>query len=132
MLFLYIICSQSQKMYVTAKQKPDDVSALLSALSLQLNLYYFDALNYSRTISQPISVWNKTVFKPDLCLMMSNSRSQYYARYRWRLIAEYSEEVWAYREINCEEINARQKNARRRNVELSRLHNENEYLGEKL
>ena len=35
-----------QKMYVTAKQKRDDTSALLSALTLHLNSYYFDVLNF--------------------------------------------------------------------------------------
>ena len=62
--------------------------------------------------------------------MIPNNRIQYYTRYRQRHIA--SEAARTYRENNCDEFNARQRYARRRNVELSRLHNENEYLGEKL
>ena len=67
---------------------------------------------------------------PDLHLMMPNNRSQYYARYRQRNIAEYSS-ARTYRKNIGVEINARQRKGRRRNVELSRLyrlHNENEYL----
>ena len=42
---------------------------------------------------------------------------------------EYSEAAGFYRENNPDEINVCQRNVHRRNVEISRLHNENEYLG---
>ena len=49
MIFFYISCRQSQKMYVIANQKRDDTSAILSALLLQLNFhYYFYILNFFR------------------------------------------------------------------------------------
>ena len=83
MLCLCISCSESQKMHATAKQKRDDVLALM----LQLNSYYFDDLN----CFSPISILTKIVFSPDLCLMMSNNRSPQYTLYRQRHISEYSE-----------------------------------------
>ena len=62
-------------MYVTAKYKQDDISALLSALTLKLNSFYFGVFNCflskSKTIFQPIPICDKTVFQPDLCSMMS-------------------------------------------------------------
>ena len=60
--------------------------------------------------------------------MVLNHRSQYYTRYQQRHADEYSEAARNYRENNRDEINARQRNAHRRNNELSRLHNEDEYL----
>ena len=62
--------------------------------------------------------------------MMLNSRSQYYTRYRQRHITEYFDAAKTYQENNSDEINACQRNAHRRNVELSRLRNGNECLGE--
>ena len=62
--------------------------------------------------------------------MMSNNRRQYYTRYRERHIAIYSEATRTYPENNRDEINVHHRNAHRRNMGLSRLHNENEYLGE--
>ena len=130
MLFFCINCNQSQKIYVTAKQKRNDILALLSALTLQLNFYYLDVfLRYLKQY-RPISIWNMTIFKPDLCLMMTSSRNQYCACCWERHIDECSEAPPTYREKNYDEINARHRNARRRNVALSGLHNENEYLGE--
>ena len=118
----------------TAKQKRDDISALLSAITIQLHSYYFNNLNcfstISQSISQPIYIWNKAALKPDLCLMMPNNRRQHYTRYRQRQIVKYSKASRTYREYNRGEINSCQKNACRRNLELSRLQNENEYLRE--
>ena len=114
MLSLYTICTQSQIICVTAKQKRDDISALSSALSLQFNSYYFDILS----CFSPIPVWNKALFKLDLRLMMINNWSQYYTRYRQRHIAEYSEAALTYRENNRDEINARHRNARREKADL--------------
>ena len=61
--------------------------------------------------------------------MMPNNQSQFHALHQRRHIAEYSATARTYRENNRDEIIARQRNSRRRNMELSRLHNENEYLG---
>ena len=115
-------------LYVTAKQRQDNLSALLSALTLQFNSYYFHGFKCSPTIFLPKSIWNKTVLKSDLCLMISNNRSQYYARYWQIYAAKYSDAVRTYWESNRDEIKAYQRNSRLRNLELSRLQHKNEYL----
>ena len=97
-----------EKMHIKAKQKRDDVSRFLSALIIQFISYYFQVLKCSQTISQPISIRNKTVFKPVLCLKMYNNQSQHYTLYRLRQIAEHSEAARSYREKNRDEIYARQ------------------------
>ena len=125
MPFLYISCSQSQKMYITTKQKRNDTSSFLSTLMLQITSYYFDVMN----CFPPISIWNKTVFKTDLCLTMPNNQSQYYTCYWQRHVTEYSGAAWTYQKNNRDEINARQGNFRRR---IFRLQNENEYSRETL
>ena len=56
--------------------------------------------------------------------MMPNNQSQYYTCYWQRHVTEYSGAAWTYQKNNRDEIDAHQ-----RNIKLSKLHNENEYLG---
>ena len=70
-----------------------------------LNSYYFDVSN----CFSPISISNKPIIKPNLCLMTLKNRSQYYTCYRQKHVAEYYKSARNYWENSSDEINGHQK-----------------------